>query len=59
MHLTSVRGSNASNVWAVGAQGTILHYDGVTWQKVERAPGTPTLIKSVRGVGYVFTGKIT
>jgi two-component system phosphate regulon response regulator OmpR len=27
-------------------------------RKIEQDPGAPTLIKSVRGVGYVFTGKI-
>ncbi|MDF2694192.1 MAG: hypothetical protein K0S65_2575, partial [Labilithrix sp.] len=37
--LTSVWGSSASDVWAVGAHGTILHYDGVAWEKVERPDG--------------------
>jgi two-component system phosphate regulon response regulator OmpR len=27
-------------------------------KKVEQDPKNPTLIKSVRGVGYVFTGKV-
>jgi hypothetical protein len=31
--LTSVWGSNASDVWAVGSKGTVLHYDGTAWAK--------------------------
>jgi two-component system phosphate regulon response regulator OmpR len=27
-------------------------------KKIEPEPGSPRLIKSVRGVGYVFTGRI-
>ena len=27
-------------------------------KKIERDPKNPALIKSVRGVGYVFTGKV-
>ncbi len=37
--LTAVWGSSATDVWAVGAHGTILHYDGVTWEKAERPDG--------------------
>ncbi|MDF2697830.1 MAG: Type fimbrial biosis protein PilY1 [Labilithrix sp.] len=31
--LTSVWGSSASDVWAVGSKGTVLHYDGSAWAK--------------------------
>jgi hypothetical protein len=27
--------SSESNVWGVGANGCIVHYDGVTWKKIE------------------------
>src|SRR5690606_28623857 len=29
--LTAVAGTSESDVWAVGAGGTILHYDGSAW----------------------------
>lgn len=32
--LYAVSGSSASDVWAVGDNGTILHYDGKTWSGV-------------------------
>ncbi len=32
-HLHGVWGESSSNVWAVGAQGTILHYDGDRWTR--------------------------
>ncbi len=37
--LTSVWGSSASDVWSVGTRGTILHYDGVAWEKAEHPDG--------------------
>ena len=33
--LKSVWGSSPEDVWAVGAQGTIVHWDGSEWKKVQ------------------------
>ena len=33
--LYSIWGSSPDNVWAVGDKGTIIHWDGVEWQKVQ------------------------
>ncbi|MGQ0704102.1 MAG: Ig-like domain-containing protein, partial [Gemmatimonadales bacterium] len=32
--LVSVWGTSASNVYAVGSEGTILHYDGTSWNRM-------------------------
>lgn len=32
-YLTAIWGSSADDVWAVGAGGTVLHYDGQSWQR--------------------------
>ena len=32
--LLGVRGSSATDVWAVGSAGTIIHWDGTAWTKV-------------------------
>ena len=32
--LTAVCGSSKDDVWAVGAGGTVLHYDGATWTAI-------------------------
>lgn len=37
VQLMSVWGSSATDVWAVGSNSTILHYDGVGWKKADRA----------------------
>lgn len=37
-----VHGLSASDVWAVGANGVVTHFDGTRWQ-VEREQGTATL----------------
>lgn len=34
--LNSVWGSSASDVWAVGGAGPLLHYDGTQWSRVTR-----------------------
>lgn len=39
--LTSIWGSSNSDVWAVGSGGTVLHYDGATWEKADPAGATP------------------
>jgi photosystem II stability/assembly factor-like uncharacterized protein len=33
VNLTSVWGSSATDVWAVGSSGTVLHYNGAVWEK--------------------------
>lgn len=35
INITSVSGSGASDVWAVGTDRTILHYDGAVWEKAD------------------------
>jgi hypothetical protein len=42
--LTDVWGSSASDIWAVGFNGSIVHYDGSHWARV------------LDGVSYAFTG---
>src|SRR5690242_11844304 len=36
IHLTSVWGSSANDVWAVGSDSTILHLSGAGWEKAAR-----------------------
>lgn len=50
VHLTSVWGSGATDVWAVGAHGTILHYDGVAWRKAEVVAPDGGLLYTLRSV---------
>ncbi len=33
--LNAVAGSSASDVWAVGDNGLVMHYDGTTWKQVD------------------------
>lgn len=33
--ITAIRGRSASDVWAVGAGGTIVHFDGTSWSRSE------------------------
>jgi hypothetical protein len=47
--LSSVWGSGASDVWAVGAPGTILHWNGGAWSSV--SSGTTAVLSSVWGSG--------
>lgn len=47
--LNGVWGAAADDVWAVGAQGTILHFDGVTWSSVPS--GTTSHLHAVWGSG--------
>jgi len=35
VNVTSVSGSGVNDVWAVGTERTILHYDGVAWEKAK------------------------
>jgi hypothetical protein len=34
-HLYGVSGVNANDIWAVGSQGTVLHYNGNIWQTID------------------------
>ena len=40
--LNGISGSGKNDVWAVGAEGTVVHYDGTEW-KVHAVPTTKTL----------------
>lgn len=40
--LYGVSGTSASNVWAVGAEGLVIHWTGTAWEEVER-PTTASL----------------
>jgi hypothetical protein len=46
--LAAVSGSAADDVWAVGARGAILHYDGATWRSV--ASGVDRDLRAVLAV---------
>jgi hypothetical protein len=43
--IMSLRGRSASDVWAVGAQGTILHFDGVSWARSDS--GTDVMLSGI------------
>lgn len=45
--LGAVWGTSASDVYAVGGDGAILHYDGATWSPM--ASGTKEYLVAVRG----------
>ncbi|MDP2302252.1 MAG: hypothetical protein Q8N03_07505 [Ignavibacteria bacterium] len=57
--LRSVWGSSPEDVWAVGGSGTIIHWDGVEWKKVQGIERRYTLwAVSGRSSNEVFaTGK--
>ena len=38
VNVTSVSGSGAKDVWAVGTARTTLHYDGAVWEKADTIP---------------------
>jgi hypothetical protein len=46
--LYSVWGTSAINIYAVGLNGTILHYDGTTW--TAESSGTTNKLNAVWGV---------
>ncbi|AKU95079.1 hypothetical protein AKJ09_01743 [Labilithrix luteola] len=33
--ITAIRGRSASDVWAVGTKGSVVHFDGTTWNRSE------------------------
>lgn len=44
-YLHAVSGTSATDVWAVGANGTILHYDGTSW--TVKSSGTTARLRAV------------
>jgi hypothetical protein len=49
--LTSVWGSAADDVWAVGTSGTILHWDGTDWSSVQLDFPVPADLYGIWGSG--------
>jgi len=47
LSLSKVWGTNSSNIYFVGRGGSIAHYDGKSWQKIES--GTTTNINDIYG----------
>jgi hypothetical protein len=49
INLTSIWGSSASDVWAVGTNRTVVHYDGSKWEKhvMEDDPSSPPTMRAV------------
>ena len=43
INVTSVWGSSRSDIWAVGTNGTVLHYDGNAWEAAARVEQDATL----------------
>mgnify|MGYP001255768820 CR=1 FL=1 len=35
VNLYGVSGTNSSDIWAVGQEGTVIHWNGTTWQEIE------------------------
>jgi len=61
--LRSVWGSSPDDVWAVGAQGTIVHWDGSEWEKIQ-SPTSMYLIdiygtssRNIYAVGATLTNE--
>jgi hypothetical protein len=48
--LSSVRGSSRTDVWAVGNQGLIAHYDGARWEVTQPEAPEGELTYTARGV---------
>jgi hypothetical protein len=48
--LASVWGSSATDVWAVGNQGLIAHFDGSRWEVAESEEPDGSLVYTARGV---------
>ncbi len=48
--VTSVWGSSATDVWAVGNQGLIAHFDGSRWEVAESEVPDGSLVYTARGV---------
>jgi hypothetical protein len=47
--LHAIHGSGTNNIWAVGYNGTVLKYDGTSWQT--QASGTTLDLQSIRVTG--------
>ncbi len=35
IRITAIRGRSASDVWATGADGTVIHFDGTSWTRLD------------------------
>jgi len=46
--IDKIWGQSSSNLWAVGRQGAIVHYNGTSWQKIES--GTTQPINDIWGI---------
>jgi len=61
--LRSVWGSSPTDVWAVGDNGTIIHWDGSEWRKEQGIVGTNNSFWDLWGVDansiYTVTGSLT
>ena len=49
INVTAIRGTSSNDVWAVGTNRTVVHYDGKVWEKAAPMPDevTPFTIRSV------------
>lgn len=56
--LTSISGSGANDVWAAGSAGTVLHYDGTTWEKATLEPADGTMPYTIRSVWSGRSGDV-
>lgn len=59
VRIVMIRGRSASDAWAVGARGTIFHFDGTAWKRSES--GTDRTINAIwpRDTGEVALSSLT
>ncbi len=59
VRIVMIRGRSPSDAWAVGARGTILHFDGTSWKRSD--PGTDNTINAIwpRDTGEVALSTLT
>lgn len=55
--LAAIWGSSATDIWAVGSAGTVLHYDGTTW--TPDTPFTPATLRAVGGTSATNLWAVT
>ncbi|WP_146645315.1 hypothetical protein [Labilithrix luteola] len=55
--LTAIWGSSASDIWAVGSAGTVLHYDGNAWTL--DTPFTPSTLRAIAGTSATNLWAVT
>jgi hypothetical protein len=54
LNLLSVSGTANDNIWVVGSQGAVFHYDGVVWERMEQTTLATLYDVHVRPDGQVF-----